>query len=43
MKGGTSLRPDGNSRPSTWFLSVASSIDFCYLLLRPRPAVFRGL
>src|SRR5690349_6679712 len=33
MKGGTSLRAAGASSPSTRFLSVASSIDFCYFLL----------
>ena len=53
MKGGTSLRRDGVNRVFTRSLSVASRIDFCYLVattdfrfpnrLRPRLAAFQGL
>jgi predicted Zn-dependent protease len=43
MKGGTSLRPDAVRRCLARSLSVASSIDICYLTWRPRLAAFRGL
>jgi hypothetical protein len=43
MNGGTSLRPDAVSRPFARSLIVASSIDICYLIRRPRLAAFGGL
>src|SRR6188472_2631767 len=53
MNGGTLLRPDAVSRPLARSLSVASSIDFCYLISRkqgpkkqvlgPTQAAFGGL
>src|SRR3984893_8479697 len=43
MKGGTSLRPDAVRRPLARSLSVASSIDICYLSWCPRLAAFHGL
>src|SRR3979409_2381126 len=43
MNGGTSLRPDGVRRPLARSLSVASSIDICYLTQCPRLAAFHGL
>src|SRR3954467_14838439 len=43
MNGGTSLRPDAVSRPLARSLSVASSIELCYLTGRPRLAAFGGL
>src|ERR1700727_928295 len=43
MNGGTSLRPDAVDRPFPRSLSVASSIDICYLSWCPRLAAFGGL
>ena len=43
MNGGTSLRPDAVRSCLARSLSVASSIDICYLTWRPRLAAFRGL
>src|SRR5258708_13096273 len=43
MNGGTSLRPDAVARYFARSLSVASSIDICYVTRRPRLAVFHGL
>src|ERR1700720_2442974 len=43
MNGGTSLRPDAVRRPLARSLSVASSIDICYLSWCPRLAAFHGL
>jgi len=43
MNGGTSLRPEAVSSRFAWSLSVASSIDICYLSGRPILAAFRGL
>ena len=43
MNGGTSLRLEGVSRLLARSVSVASSIDICYLTPCPIPAVFDGL
>src|ERR1700722_12624860 len=43
MNGGTSLRRDAVRSCLARSLSVASSIDICYLTPRPRLAAFRGL
>src|ERR1700682_778475 len=43
MNGGTSLRPDAVRRCLVRSLSVASSIDICYLTKCPRLAAFHGL